>query len=184
MEEVKAVTDENTLKVIPTLLITHYSKQISNVWCFGLNTALRISDLLSIKFTDISGDRLKIIEGKTKKVADIALNHKALEIIEEIQKEFPNDTYLFQSHGKNMTGKTKPLTRQSISQALKEVGKMVGVDLGTHSMRKTRGYHLYEKTNDIARVSKMLRHSSTGVTLRYIGITQQDIDRDFTSLVL
>jgi hypothetical protein len=28
----------------------------------------------------------------------------------------------------------------------------------------------------------MLRHSSEGVTLRYIGITQADVDKDFVDL--
>lgn len=29
---------------------------------------------------------------------------------------------------------------------------------------------------------RMLRHSSTGVTLRYIGMTQDEIDKDFVEL--
>lgn len=62
------------------------------------------------------------------------------------------------------------------------IGKEVDVTLGTHSMRKTRDYHLYQNTKDIARVMKMLRHSSEGVTLRYIGITQDDVDKYFVDL--
>jgi len=49
-------------------------------------------------------------------------------------------------------------------------------------MHKTRGYHLYKNTKDIARVMNMLRHSSEGVTLRYIGIIQDDVDKDFVDL--
>ena len=62
------------------------------------------------------------------------------------------------------------------------IGAEIQVSLGTHSMRKTYGYYLYQNTKDIARVMKMLRHSSEGVTLRYIGITQDDIDKDFVEL--
>lgn len=62
------------------------------------------------------------------------------------------------------------------------IGKEVNIVLGTHSMCKTRGYHLYQNTKDIARVMKMLHHSSEGVTLRYIGITQDDVDKDFVGL--
>jgi integrase len=64
------------------------------------------------------------------------------------------------------------------------VGEELNLKLGTHSMRKTRGYHLYHKTQDIARVMKMLRHSSEATTLRYIGITQEEIDKDFEELEL
>ena len=62
------------------------------------------------------------------------------------------------------------------------IGAEIQASLGTHSMRKTYGYYLYQNTKDIARVMKMLRHSSEGVTLRYIGITQDDIDKDFVEL--
>ena len=62
------------------------------------------------------------------------------------------------------------------------IGAEVNLALGTHSMLKTRGYHLYQNTKDIASVMKMLRHSSEGVTLRYIGITQDDVDKDFVEL--
>jgi hypothetical protein len=43
---------------------------------------------------------------------------------------------------------------------------------------------LYQDTKDIGRVMKMLRHSSAEQTLKYIGITQEDIDTDFKRLVL
>ena len=98
----------------------------------------------------------------------------------------PDHVYLFQSF-RNQRSKNRPaklLSRRYVSRAFAAIGEEVGIDLGTHSMRKTRGYHLYKNTNDIARVMKMLRHSSEAVTLRYIGITQEDIDRDFAELEL
>ncbi|WP_372880851.1 tyrosine-type recombinase/integrase [Psychromonas sp.] len=146
--------------------------------------ALRISDLLSIKFDDIHGDRLLIKESKTGKLANIQLNQKALATIKQIQAEHPDHVYLFQSYRNQQSlHKTpKPLTRRAVSEAFAMIGQEVNVSLGTHSMRKTRGYHLYQNTKDIARVMKMLRHSSEGVTLRYIGITQDDVDKDFVEL--
>jgi len=186
MNEVQAVKDVSMLQVIPTLLTKHHSEQIGNIWHFGVNVALRISDLLSIQITDIVGDRLTITEGKTKKKAIIKLNEKALNIVAEIASKHPDNIYLFQSmSSRNVVNRSpKPLSRQAVSTAFKSVGEIVGIDLGTHSMRKTRGYHLYNKTKDIARVMKMLRHSSEAVTLRYIGITQDCIDNDFIDLVL
>ena len=186
MNEVQAVKDVSMLQVIPTLLAKHHSEQIGDIWNFGVNVALRISDLLSIEMTDIVGDRLTITEGKTKKKAIIKLNEKALNIVTEIALSYPDNIYLFQSmNSRNVVNRSpKPLSRQAVSTAFKAVGEIVGIDLGTHSMRKTRGYHLYNKTKDIARVMKMLRHSSEAVTLRYIGITQDCIDNDFIDLVL
>jgi len=185
MNEVHAVKDENVLNSIPILLAKHHSQQMADVWSFGINMALRISDTLNIRYSDIQRGRLHIIESKTGKIADITLNIKALMIVESIMKEHPEGEYLFQSRSsRNLSGRIKPLSRQSVSSSFKSVGDIVGVSIGTHSMRKTRGYFMYKKTNDITRVAAMLRHTSTAVTMRYIGITQDSIDTDFNELVL
>jgi integrase len=184
MAEVQAVKSPDTIKLISHLLEIRFSKQMSYIWDIGLNLALRISDLLSIQFTDIKDDRLRIKEGKTGKYADIKLNDKAVLLIKQIQIKHPEHIYLFQSYlnKQSINSTAKPLSRRAVSYAFSMIGEEVRVNLGTHSMRKTRGYFLYQNTKDIARVMKMLRHSSAGVTLRYIGITQDDVDKDFTEL--
>jgi len=184
MAEVQAVKDLDKVKLISYLLEKRFSKQMSDIWNIGLNLALRISDLLSIQFSDIHDDRLLINESKTGKLANIQLNNKALTTINQIRDKHPNHIYLFQSYrNQQAINKTpKPLSRRAVSEAFAMIGQEVNITLGTHSMRKTRGYHLYKTTNDIARVMKMLRHSSEGVTLRYIGITQEDVDKDFVDL--
>jgi integrase len=184
MQEVHAVKNLDTVKLISHLLEKRFSKQMADVWNIGLNLALRISDLLSIKFTDIKEDRLFITESKTGKTASIKLNVKALDLLIQIKQEFPHHIYVFQSY-RNQQAKSsisRPISRRAVSHAFSEVGVEVGIRLGTHSMRKTRGYHLYQSTKDLARVMKMLRHGSEAVTLRYIGITQEDVDKDFVEL--
>jgi integrase len=186
MAEVYAVKDKTTISLISHLLEIRFSKQMSLVWQLGINLALRISDLLSIRFNDVDGDRIFIRESKTGKVANIALNAKAQLLIKEIKQAHPDHQYIFQSY-RSRIAKSKapsPLSRRSVCNALEQVGQEVKLHLGTHSMRKTRGFHLYKETGDIARVMKMLRHSSEGQTLRYIGITQEQIDTDFRELVL
>jgi len=186
MAEVHAIKSPDTIKLISHLLEIRFSKQMSYIWDIGLNLALRISDLLAIKFTDIKDDRLRIKEGKTGKYADIKLNDKAVSLIKQVQASHPDHIYLFQSYlnKQSMHSPARPLTRRAVSHAFSMIGAEVKVNLGTHSMRKTRGYFLYQQTKDIARVMNMLRHSSGGVTLRYIGITQDEVDKDFASLEL
>ena len=189
MKSVDAIKDKNVLALIPDLL-TKKSKnaQYADIWEFSLNVALRISDTLSIKFDDIDLDTrtLKISESKTGKQATIYLNDKAYSIVEKIRKDSPSDVYLFQSKKSRNRSNTepKPLTRFAVSQQMQKISEVLDINIGTHSARKTRGYFLYKKTGDIARVMKMLRHSSALVTLAYIGITQEDIDTDFKDLVL
>ena len=186
MAEVHAIKEIDTVKLISHLLERRCSKQMSQIWNIGINLALRITDLLSVKFSDINDGRLIITEGKTSKRAEIKLNPKTMLLINDIQLSHPNHIFLFQSYRNNKSINTppNPLTRRAVSQAFELVGDELNLRLGTHSMRKTRGYHLYKKTKDIARVMKMLRHSSEGVTLRYIGITQDVIDQDFIELEL
>lgn len=98
MAEVPAVKNLDTVKLISHLLERRYSKQMSDVWNIGLNLALRISDLLSIKFNDIHDSRLIINEAKTGRLANIKLNEKALVTIKMIQANHPEYIYLFQSY--------------------------------------------------------------------------------------
>ncbi len=98
MNEVEAVKNRDTIKLISYLLERHFGQQMADVWNIGLNLTLRISDLLAIKFSDIDGDRLSIIEQKTGKRASIKLNPKTLALLEAIHQRHPEHIYLFQSH--------------------------------------------------------------------------------------
>lgn len=186
MAEVQAVKSKDTISLISHLLEIRFGMQISLVWQLGINLGLRISDLLSIRFSDIKDNRLILIESKTNKRASIFLNDKALSLITQLREQHSEHEYIFQSY-RSRTVKNKPprpLSRRAVGDAFQQVGQEVKIALGTHSMRKTRGYHLYKETKDIGRVMKMLRHSSVEQTLRYIGITQEEIDTDFKRLVL
>jgi integrase len=98
MAEVEAIKDLDKVRLISHLLEVRHSKQMSDIWNIGLNLALRISDLLSIKFTDIRDGRLIVFEGKTGKRAEIKLNSKAQILIDDIQLRHENHKYLFQSY--------------------------------------------------------------------------------------
>ena len=56
--------------------------------------------------------------------------------------------------------------------------------IGTHTLRKTFGYHHYKKFKDVAMLQKIFNHSSPVITLRYIGIDQDIIDRSYNNFVL
>lgn len=121
MNEVEAVKNRDTIKLISYLLERHFGQQMADVWNIGPNLALRISDLLSIKFSDIDGDRLSVIEQKTGKRPSIKLNPKTLVLIEAIHQRHPEHIYLFQSHrssqAKDRQAPAKPLTRRAVAKA-------------------------------------------------------------------
>ena len=69
-----------------------------------------------------------------------------------------------------------------LNEACKEVG--LTINIGTHSMRKTFGFFFYKQFNDIALLQKILNHSSPAITLRYIGIAQEEIDTSYKQFEL
>lgn len=62
----------------------------------------------------------------------------------------------------------------------------LGFEIGSHSLRKTFGYHAYSNGRgvDIHTLQKLFNHSSAEVTLAYIGITKEDVANvyDFVTL--
>ena len=60
-------------------------------------------------------------------------------------------------------------------EVMQKVGNLLGLNyLGTHTMRKTGAYRVYEQSNhNIGLVMKLLNHSSEAVTLNYLGLDQE-----------
>ena len=52
-------------------------------------------------------------------------------------------------------------------------------DIGTHTVRKTFGYHYYRSTKDIATLMEIFNHTSQQITKRYIGISEKEISETF-----
>ena len=150
----------------------------------GINTILRVSDLLKLKVEDVLHSNGKfreylcLNELKTKKSKRIKLNPL---IRKEIMKyilhyELDDGDYLFFS----LRNPLKHLDRVTAYKRLTKVATSVGIEhFGTHSMRKTLAYQIYIKTKDIGLVMNMLNHSNPKVTMQYIGITQESIDKTY-----
>ncbi|GKS12930.1 hypothetical protein YDYSY3_39300 [Paenibacillus chitinolyticus] len=50
-------------------------------------------------------------------------------------------------------------------------------EIGTHTLRKTFGYHFYKRYKDVALLQQIFNHSAPSITLRYIGINQDIMDQ-------
>lgn len=191
MIEVEAVKSESQRIQIESLL-SNKDPIYGDIWKFLLNSALRISDALSISMADLKEldtDRpcLRVKEQKTGKYRNIVLNTGALAVIRKRQEQNPSDVWLFQSKSSKIRHHdSKSVNRRSVGRILESIGGQITpkVRLGTHSARKTRGYVLHQQGHSIEKISKILNHSSPQITMRYIGITQSDIDDSFTDLVL
>jgi integrase len=178
VNEVEAVKTRAEIAQVESLLRKHKGDVYGDLWKFGVNTALRISDLLDLRYTqlDIEARQFELIEGKTGKKRSVGLNSGAIGVIESRRKKWPLDVYLFQTHSNRTASMaSKPLNRSTVARAFSEIGDILKLKLGTHSMRKTRGWAMYSDGVPVEMISKVLNHSTTAVTMRYLGITKEEV---------
>lgn len=153
------------------------------LFVLGINSGLRISDLLKLTVEDVMNqDRISIREQKTNKYKDFPLSETCKKAINEYLKSTGITTgALFVSRKGN-----KPITRVQAYRILSEGAKTIGIteSIGTHTLRKTFGYHAYQNGVDITRIQRLLNHSAPSVTLSYIGITKEELDNVYISLNL
>lgn len=69
-----------------------------------------------------------------------------------------------------------------INNATREIG--ITEKIGTHTLRKAFGYHAYKSGVAIEVIQQLFNHSAPSITLRYIGITQYDLDDIYINLNL
>ena len=177
-DAVEAVRSLDEIKRVQDLLAKHGGQIYADIWTLGVNVGLRISDLLKIRMSDPHRGQLKLREGKTKKTRVIDLNATAAAVIKRRQKENPEHEWLFQVSSNRSSN--KPIDRSTVARKFQEVGDIVGVRLGTHSMRKTLGWQMHSNGAPIERICQVLNHSSPAVTMRYIGLIQEDIKQAYS----
>lgn len=176
MNTVQPIRDIDTIHAIQNdLKESNYRNYL--MFEIGIYMGIRISDILNIKVREIKNkDSLKLREIKTGKEKVIPIqNHLKREINYYIEdQKLTDNEYLFKSR-KN---KLKPITRVQAYNILKRVAEKYRLEnIGTHTLRKTFGYHFYKKTNDVALLMTILNHSEPSITLRYIGIEQDNVNK-------
>ena len=156
----------------------------------GLHIALRISDLLLLKWGDVYDferncvrSSITVIEKKTGKTTNIALNRRAVSALELYFAEdtVEPDGFLFVN---KRTG--KPISRIQAYRLIRAAGEAVAIEhrISCHSLRKTFGYHTWKSGVSPAVIMEIYNHSSLAVTRRYLGVTQDDKDKVFLELDL
>lgn len=147
---------------------------------FGLNTGLRISDILPLKVKDIYNENgqfreyLILKEQKTSKEKKIKLNNAIRKNLDDYvnTQQLSGNEYFFHSR------KGAHIGRVQAYRVLKEGSEALGIEnFGTHSLRKTWGYWTYKMSKyNIGLIMDTFNHSSQSITLKYIGVTQDQKD--------
>ena len=183
MKFVEPIRDRKKIAQIKNLLRDQNRYRDLLLFVIGINTALRISDLLQLQlnqFVDAERrikSRFWIKEQKRGKRHEIAINQSMKDALVEYIEAYPYRIKEF----KNILF-FNPRTMQAIKrgQAWKFITAIcdeVGLrgNYGTHSLRKTWGYHARMQGVDLALIMYKLNHNSIAYTKRYLGITDDEL---------
>ena len=149
------------------------------LFVIGINTGLRIGDLLKLKTAELKGKKtIQLKESKTSKARKVYLDS----IYDEVQE------YIAANPSEWMFPSRKGDKSISATQAYRKLvhaGEMADLkSIGTHTMRKTFGYWHYQTHDNLAQLQSILNHSSSEITLRYIGLTEEQERESIVSLNL
>ena len=189
----KSVEPIRDIKIIKNMRAILKSQSTRNELLFilGINIGLRISDILKLKVNDIirsngktPRDYVIITEMKTNKTKKFYIGDTVKKVVENYMKEIKNsepNTYLFlSSKGVNIA-----ITRQQAYRIINNAAESLGLvernnngsiisgEIGTHTLRKTFGYHSFQNGTSLELLMDLFNHSSKTQTLKYIGITEE-----------
>lgn len=140
----------------------------------GINSGLRISDILPLKVKDAKKTHFSLRETKTGKQKRIQITPALRRELKHYLEGKEDEEYLFKSR----EGHNKPIGRSMAYKILRKAAEQYGLEeIGTHTLRKTFGYHFYSQTKDVAMLQEIFNHSSPQITLRYIGVNQDSMDK-------
>lgn len=173
MEYVEPIRDIESINAMKKVLASQSQRNLL-LFVLGINTGIRISDLLTLKVRDVwDGQDIKeFLHLKDKNKEEMKAYYLNTNVKQELRKylnsiDFKKDDYLFKSKKDD-----EPITRQQAYRIINHAAKEVGIEgkIGTHTLRKTFGYHAYRKGIAISLLMEIYNHHSPSETLKYIGI--------------
>ncbi|MFJ8261422.1 tyrosine-type recombinase/integrase [Rummeliibacillus sp. NPDC094406] len=184
MRFVEPIRDKEQLEELTQYLKDHNQRDYI-MWMIGIHIGIRISDILNLRVKDVRKQtHLKIFEQKTQKYKRVIIPPKLRKELEEFIKGKKDKEFLIISRQRTKTGKQRAISRKTawanINKAAQEIGYREKI--GTHSMRKTFGYHYYKKFNSVGDLMVLFNHAEEATTLRYIGIVQDQLDANMSNL--
>jgi integrase len=148
------------------------------LFVIGINTGIKVHDLLYLTVKDVwdgskTREFLYLKDEKNGEVKAFYLNSKVGEVLRDYMasNQLRPDDFLFKSKKNN-----QPITRQQAYRIINHAAKEVGIHekIGTHTLRKTFGYHAYRKGVAISILKNIFNQHSTAETLKYIGIDKNE----------
>ena len=131
-------------------------KVLPDVILFAINTGMRRSEILNLKWKDIREDEI-IVKGKGEKVRSVPINSTTRAVIE---RQPPKDKFIFDIPNRHQ--------RDLFQWSMKKIGERIGRKIHFHLFRHYFASHLIEKGVDVVTVGAILGHSKTIISLGYM----------------
>ena len=192
MSTTRPIRTKEEIKQLKNCCLNHGNFRNYVLLTLGLNTALRISDILSLRWCDVYHFEqehfyyeLVIREQKTKKETRIPLNRTVLLTLEhykELEKEVCREDYLIHPSYNRKTA----ISRVQAYRIIKDLSIEAGLErpISCHSLRKTFGYQAWKSGAEPVLLMSIYNHSSYSITKRYLGIEQEDKNKLFFKINL
>lgn len=179
--EVQPIKSKEEIQKMKKALLRHSSYRDYILFTLGINVGLHVTDLLKLQVRDVRyKSYIKFSRKRTIRNKGIQIPPQLQDIINDYSRGMREDDWLFPSRRGN-----KAITIVQAYRILVKAAKKSGIEnIGTHSMRKTFGYHFYKRTMDIATLMEIFNHPAPSVTKHYIGITPEDIDQSLRKFML
>ena len=140
----------------------------------GFATALRISDLLLLKKSNIYDGFISIKTEKTDKPMRLELNPRVYKLISAFIEPLEDDDLLFNIK-----------YRQALKTLSAAADRANVNDFGTHTFRKTCAWQYYHHTGkDLRKTMVLLGHESPADTIKYLNIDQDEVNQDLITMDL
>ena len=195
MNFVEPIRDLKKIAQIKNLLRGERRYRDLLFFVFGINTALRISDLLRLQVVHFLDEQKQIKkrfwlkERKRGKRHEVFINESIREAITEYLIAYPDitsDPNHFRFFNTKTNDYTRSIRRGQAWKFITAICQQVGLrgNFGTHSLRKTWGYHARMQDVDLALIMHKLNQESIAYTKRYLGITDDELQADFATKLL
>lgn len=203
-EEIQAMIDvfDKHISNAPDLDKLRIARRNKLLFILGINLSLRASDLRTVKynffFHKTDDGKLEFNEyyslipqkqKKTRKYIKLFFNDVVKNAIMNYIEYYPIDdidSMVFASR----KGDDEAIKEQTIWRILNDRAIEAGIkqNIGSHSLRKTFGYWTWHEAEDknkaLVILQQLFAHSSTQVTMRYIGILDEEIKDTYYSISL
>lgn len=186
------IRKKEDIELLKEFFLTSRNYRDYTLFVAGINTALRISDLLALKWKDIYNfnnnsfqEHIYVKEQKTGKNTCIALNQSCISAFDLLKNSIQpqsSDEYVFFSNNNRYIH----ISRNRAYHIIKKAAQQLGIEgnISCHSLRKTFGYHAWKCGTPPALIMNIYNHSNIEITKRYLCIDQDEKDELFFTVNL